>query len=142
MFSYFSFFRSREEIEVWKEKQSQVKLEEQRQGNNTKVVTSHRALSAPNCDKPQIRGLVLREVWVKMAEYLIKQSQYQLARLLLEEASLSAVAFDDISTQELIKYNLALIVYHEGDWGKAILLIENLLPGFSNVLAEEYLYFL
>ena len=39
------FIRSREEIEVWKEKQRQVQLEEQHQGSNFKLVTSFQAFS-------------------------------------------------------------------------------------------------
>lgn len=115
--------KSREEIEVWEEKQRQVRLEELRQGSETKLITAQ-YLPSSTC-KPELGKVLLRDVWAKIAEYLIEQSQYQSARKLLEEASLSAVAFDDDETQQLINYNFALIAYHEKDWGKAISFLQH-----------------
>lgn len=82
--------RSREEIEMWKEKQRQVKAEEEKNKNSKSVVFDTRTsnlLLRPNAPGGQdiieeecwnehkwvISGLRYRELWTEQAEILIRQ---------------------------------------------------------------------
>ena len=86
-------FRSREEIEMWKEKQRQVKTEEEKTKNSKSVIfdttTANLVLrpQAPggenvtedeswNKHKQQISSVCYRELWTEQAEILIRQVQY------------------------------------------------------------------
>ena len=60
-----------------------------------------------------------------MADYLIQWGQYHPARLLLEEAKLSADAFHDEISKEVINYHFACIAHKERDWGKVMLLVDD-----------------
>lgn len=82
--------RSREEIEMWKEKQRQVKAEEEKNKNSKSVVFDTRTSNLPlrpnapggqdiieeecwNEHKWVISGLRYRELWTEQAEILIRQ---------------------------------------------------------------------
>ena len=86
-------FRSREEIEMWKEKQRQVKTEEEKTKNSKSVIfdttTANLVLrpQAPggenvtedeswNNHKQPISSVCYRELWTEQAEILIRQVQY------------------------------------------------------------------
>ena len=86
------FSRSREEIEMWKEKQRQVKAEEEKSKNNKSVMSEARTSNlvirpqAPgaadiveeeswNKRKWVISDVCYRELWTEQAEILIRQVQ-------------------------------------------------------------------
>ena len=86
------FSRSREEIEMWKEKQRQVKAEEEKSKNNKSVMSEARTSNlvirpqAPgaadiveeeswNKHKWVISDVCYRELWTEQAEILIRQVQ-------------------------------------------------------------------
>ena len=89
---FLSYVRSREEIEMWKEEQRQVKAEEERTKNSRSVVFDLKTTNLNNLRRPQATGklevledepwnkhkVVLgpvcdREVWTAQAEVLIRQ---------------------------------------------------------------------
>ncbi|KAL9983920.1 hypothetical protein ACROYT_G006166 [Oculina patagonica] len=132
--------KSREEIEMWKEKQRQVKTEEEKTKNTKSVVfdtrTSNLVLRphAPgagdivqeeswNKHKWVISDVCYRELWTGQAEILIRQGQFLPARQLLSEANLSARAFDDKRTLSNILLQLAVMALAESNWGQATSLL-------------------
>ncbi|KAJ7392503.1 Cilia and flagella associated protein 46 [Desmophyllum pertusum] len=132
--------KSREEIEMWKEKQRQVKTEEEKTKNSKSVVfdtrTSNLVLrpQAPgagdiveeeswNKHKWVISDVRYRELWTDQAEILIRQGQFLPARQLLSEANLSARAFDDKRTLSNILLQLAMMALAESNWGQATSLL-------------------
>ena len=117
------FFSSRQMTALWEERKNQVKLEEHRQNTKGSSKMTSRDLKATF--KIDVNRLVLREVWVECAEYLISQTKFQEARMLLEEASLSAVAFDDRKTQNYIDCLYAVLALHQRKWGKVVSFVEN-----------------
>jgi hypothetical protein len=88
---------------------------------------SHYSLETIQKRKPVISGVTQRKVWVEIAECLINKYRFETARGFLEEANISAEAFDDFATQELISYNHALISYQLRDWGKVISTLGNVM---------------
>ena len=110
-------------IALWEERKNQVKLEEHRQNTKDSSKMTSREMKATF--KIDVSRPVLREVWVDCAEYLISQTQFQEARMLLEEASLSAVAFDDRKTQDYIDFLYAVLALHQREWGKVVSFLEN-----------------
>lgn len=121
------FLSSREEVETWKEKQRQVAVQEMKQTSSTNFLTSHYSLGIIQKRKLVISGIPQRKVWIQIAEYLIHKYRFETARVFLEEANISAEAFHDFSSQELIAYNHALISYQLRDWGKVISTLENVM---------------
>lgn len=117
------FFSSRQMIALWEERKNQVKLEEHRQ--NTKGSSKMTSREMRGTFRIDVSHLVLREVWVECAEYLISQTRFQEARMLLEEASLSAVAFDDRKTQDYIDFLYAVLALHQREWGKVVSFLED-----------------
>ncbi|CAH3151990.1 unnamed protein product [Porites lobata] len=132
--------KSREEIEMWKEKQRQVKTEEEKTKNSKSVIfdttTANLVLrpQAPdgenvtedeswNKHKQQISSVCYRELWTEQAEILIRQGQFLPARQLLSEANLSARAFDDKRTLSNILLQLAVMALAESNWGQATSLL-------------------
>ncbi|XP_074608699.1 cilia- and flagella-associated protein 46-like [Acropora palmata] len=132
--------KSREEIEMWKEKQRQVKTEEQKSKTSKSVVfdtrTSNLVLRphAPggedsnegeswNKHKWVISDVCYREMWTEQAEILIRQGQFLPARQLLTEANLSARAFDDKRCLSNILLQFAVMALAESNWGQATSLL-------------------
>lgn len=132
--------KSREEIEMWKEKQRQVKAEEEKSKNNKSVMSEARTSNlvirpqAPgaadiveeeswNKHKWVISDVCYRELWTEQAEILIRQGQFLPARQLLGEANLSARAFDDKRTLANILVQLSVMALAESNWGQATSLL-------------------
>ncbi|XP_070541399.1 cilia- and flagella-associated protein 46-like isoform X2 [Ptychodera flava] len=136
--------RSREEIAKWQEKQVQVKKEELRVVESQKHVVFEDSskkfkksrLFTPADQKFDLKepvkglsrhlsGLSLRDVWTQGAAVLIRLGHYQVARQMLNEALLSAVAFDDQVLHTHILQNLAQLSYHEANMGQVIELLKS-----------------
>jgi len=132
--------KSREEIEMWKEKQRQVKAEEEKTKNTRSVVFDTRTSNlvfrphAPggrdiieeepwNKHKWVISDVCYRELWTEQAEILIRQGQFLPARQLLSEANLSARAFDDKRCLSSILVQLAVMALAESNWGQSTSLL-------------------
>lgn len=128
--------KSREEIEMWKEKQRQVKTEEKRSKTSKSVVFDKRTSNlvlrphAPggedtieeeswNEHKWVLSDVCYRELWTDQAEILIRQGQFLPARQLLSEANLSARAFDDKRCLSNILLQFAVMALAESNWGQA-----------------------
>ncbi|XP_048585353.1 cilia- and flagella-associated protein 46 isoform X2 [Nematostella vectensis] len=133
--------KSREEIEMWKEKQRQVRFEEERSRNSKSVLfdvkSSHsntrggtQAATPGNPGgepwtkyKTLISGPCNRELWTEQAAILIRQGHFQVARQLLNEANVSARAFDDHTTLSHVLLQLAVLALAESNWGQATSLL-------------------
>lgn len=99
-------------------------MEEQRQGGTDSIVKSFTSFESLYQIKPIVKRRTKRKVWVRLAEYLIGKTRYQQARLFLEEANISAIAFSDTETCEMVIYNYALMAYQTADWGRVVCLLD------------------
>ncbi|XP_028390807.1 LOW QUALITY PROTEIN: cilia- and flagella-associated protein 46-like [Dendronephthya gigantea] len=128
--------KSKEEIELWKEKQRQVKTEEMNSNLKTLGSTDERRkiseqLTAQENNnwmtgRQKLLRIERREIWIQQAAILIRQGYYQSARELLNEANSSALAFNDNKIRAEVLYHLALLAYQESNWEQSITLLHEL----------------
>lgn len=119
-------FRSREECNIRDEKKNELKKYQLTHIDpDNKPGPEERATSALRLTKVDSDYSCQRYTWCKMADYLIKWGQCQKARVLLEEAKLSALTFDDDVCIELVNHYNTCIANKEKDWGKVTLLVED-----------------
>ena len=130
--------KSREEIELWKEKQRQVKKEEESitasenmksKDEYKKAAEEHASVVNSNnwmSGRQEIHQIERRDIWTQQAAIFIEQGHYQAARGLLNEANTSALAFNDQRTLAKVFYYLALLSYRESNWQQSISFLEKL----------------
>ena len=100
-------------------------MEEKRQHSKVKFVKSFSTFQKFQQEKPAVLSIcVKRKIWVRIAEYLIDSSRYELAHVFLQEAGLSSDAFDDEETSEMVRYNYAVIAYRKAQWGRVVELLQ------------------
>ncbi|XP_072177207.1 cilia- and flagella-associated protein 46-like [Diadema setosum] len=133
--------KSRDEIAQLRERQVQVKREASRLEEMKRAMTGQQKtrtvrtfippdqktdiVEAVKGFRKSLSALTFRQAWTQQAEILIKQGYYQSARELLNEAYLSAQAFEDTWTQAHILLNLArLAISDEANFGQAINLLK------------------
>ncbi|XP_065072026.1 cilia- and flagella-associated protein 46-like isoform X1 [Rhopilema esculentum] len=120
---------SREKVLIWKEKEAQVYAEESKHVMEIKAnkpSTKQKDTTRSSGNRRLIGGLTRREIWTRIAAFLIKQGQYNDARELLEEARRSAEGFKDDHCLAQIEFNSAVLAYQECDWGTAISHLERI----------------